>query len=74
MNQSLNTNQQNQSDFAAEDSAQDPQLDPHIQHQENLLQLRVLQRLDPSISSFFPEATCGFCAVYDVTKRVQEQP
>jgi len=73
MKKSSNAMQFNQIDGSLEDSAQDPQCDPHVQHQENLMQLRVLQRLDPSVKSFFPEVTCGFCAVYEITKREPQQ-
>ena len=53
---------------ALEDEREDEFHDePYDQEEEeNLLQLRVLKRLDPSITSFFPEVTCSFCAAYEL--------
>ena len=38
-----------------------------IEHENNMLELRVLKRIDPSIISFFPEVTCSFCSAYELS-------
>ena len=38
-----------------------------VQHEENMLELRCLKRIDQTVVSFFPEVTCSFSNAYELS-------